>query len=36
MKIMAIDLGDVRTGVAFSDLTGFLASALAVRLFFGA
>jgi len=25
MKIMAIDLGDVRTGVAFSDLTGFLA-----------
>ena len=25
MKVMAIDLGDVRTGVAFSDLTGFLA-----------
>ena len=25
MKIMAIDLGDVRTGVAFSDITGFIA-----------
>lgn len=25
MKIMAIDLGDVRTGVAFSDLTGTIA-----------
>ncbi|MBQ9535647.1 MAG: Holliday junction resolvase RuvX [Clostridia bacterium] len=25
MKIMAIDLGDVRTGVAVSDLSGFLA-----------
>lgn len=25
MKIMAIDLGDVRTGVAFSDLTGMIA-----------
>lgn len=25
MKVMAIDLGDVRTGVAFSDLTGFIA-----------
>jgi len=25
MKVMAVDLGDVRTGVAFSDLTGFLA-----------
>lgn len=25
MKIMAIDYGDVRTGVALSDLTGFLA-----------
>lgn len=25
MKVMAIDLGDVRTGVAFSDVTGFLA-----------
>ena len=25
MKVMAIDLGDVRTGVALSDVTGFLA-----------
>ena len=25
MKIMAIDYGDVRTGVAFSDLTGLIA-----------
>lgn len=25
MRIMAIDYGDARTGVAFSDLTGFLA-----------
>lgn len=25
MRVMAIDLGDVRTGVAFSDITGFLA-----------
>jgi len=25
MKVMAIDLGDVRTGVAFSDLTGTIA-----------
>ena len=25
MKVMAIDLGDVRTGVAFSDLTGMIA-----------
>lgn len=25
MKVMAIDLGDVRTGVAFSDVTGFIA-----------
>lgn len=25
MKVMAIDLGDVRTGVAISDVTGFLA-----------
>ena len=25
MKIMAIDLGDAHTGVAFSDLTGFIA-----------
>ena len=25
MKVMAIDLGDVRTGVAVSDVTGFLA-----------
>ncbi len=25
MKIMAIDLGDVRTGVSFSDLSGFIA-----------
>ncbi len=25
MKIMAIDLGDARTGVAFSDISGFIA-----------
>jgi putative Holliday junction resolvase len=25
MKIAAVDLGDVRTGLAFSDLTGFIA-----------
>ena len=25
MKVMSIDLGDVRTGVAVSDVTGFLA-----------
>ncbi|MEA4919582.1 MAG: Holliday junction resolvase RuvX [Clostridiaceae bacterium] len=25
MRVMAIDLGDVRTGVAISDITGFLA-----------
>lgn len=25
MKIMAIDLGDVRTGIAFSDITGLIA-----------
>ena len=25
MKVMAIDLGDVRTGVAVSDVTGFIA-----------
>ena len=25
MKVMAIDLGDVRTGIAFSDLTGMIA-----------
>lgn len=25
MKVLAIDLGDVRTGVAISDVTGFLA-----------
>lgn len=25
MKVMAVDLGQARTGVAFSDLTGFLA-----------
>ncbi len=30
MKIMAIDLGDARTGVAISDPSGFLASPLTV------
>ena len=25
MKIAAVDFGDVRTGLAFSDLTGFIA-----------
>lgn len=29
MKIMAIDYGDVRTGIAFSDIRGILASAYA-------
>ncbi|MDE5671510.1 MAG: Holliday junction resolvase RuvX [Eubacterium sp.] len=26
MKIMSVDYGDVRTGIAFSDISGFLAS----------
>ena len=30
MRVMAVDLGDVRTGIALSDETGFLASPLCV------